>query len=64
MDQDELLLLRLTGSVALLLVESDPLKWKKNLRKENGQWVIYVVCKKAIYGTLKGAIIAYEKLYK
>jgi hypothetical protein len=29
-DQDELILLKVTGAVALLLVESDP-KWKKHL---------------------------------
>jgi hypothetical protein len=49
-DQEELILLKVNGAVALLLVESDP-KWKKHLRKENGKWVIYVICKKAIYGT-------------
>ena len=62
-DQDELILLKLTGAVALLLVESDP-KWKKHLRKENGKWVIYVICKKAIYGTMNAALLAYKKLAK
>ena len=32
-DQDEMLLLKLTGSVALMLIEVDS-KWKKHLRKE------------------------------
>jgi hypothetical protein len=62
-DQDELILLKLTGAVALLLVESDP-KWRKHLRKENGKWVIYVICKKAIYGTMNAALLAYKKLAK
>ena len=62
-DQDELILLKVTGAVALLLVESDP-KWKKHLRKENGKYVIYVICKKAIYGTMNAALLAYKKLAK
>ena len=62
-DQDELILLKLTGAVALLLIESDP-KWKKHLRKENGKLVIYVICKKAIYGTMNAALLAYKKLAK
>jgi hypothetical protein len=62
-DQDELILLKVTGAVALLLVESDS-KWKKHLRKENGKWVIYVICKKAIYGTMNAALLAYKKLAK
>ena len=61
-EMDELLFLKLTGAVALLLVESDPIRWKKHLRTENGRHVIYVVCKKAIYGTLNAAILAYKKL--
>jgi hypothetical protein len=62
-DQDELILLKVTGAVALLLVESDS-KWRKHLRKENGKWVIYVICKKAIYGTMNAALLAYKKLAK
>jgi hypothetical protein len=61
-EMKELLHLRITGAVALLLVESDPKRWKKHLRNEQGRPVIYVVCKKAIYGTLSAAILAYRKL--
>ena len=63
-DQDEKILLKVTGAVALLLVESDSAKWKKHLRKENGKYVIYVLCKKAIYGTMNAALLAYKKLAK
>ena len=61
---EELILLKLTGEVALLLVECDPNRWKKHLRKENGKWIIYVICKKAIYGTMNAALLAYKKLAK
>ena len=54
----------MTGAVALLLVESDSAKWKKHLRKERGKYVIYVLCKKAIYGTMNAALLAYKKLAK
>jgi hypothetical protein len=63
-DQDEKILLKVTGAVALLLVESEPSKWRKHLRKENGKYVIYVLCKKAIYGTMNAALLAYKKLAK
>lgn len=51
-EMGELLHLRITGAVALLLVESGSDRWKKYLRTEGGRPVIYVLCKKAIYGTL------------
>ena len=31
---------------------------------EDGQFVIYVICKKAIYGTMNSALLAYKKLVK
>ena len=44
-DQEKLILLKVTGAVDLLLVESDPNKSNNHLQKENGKWVIYVKCK-------------------
>ena len=63
-DQDTLIILKLTGAVALLLVDSDPDKWQKHLRKDNGKFVIYVMCNKAIYGTMNAALLVYKKLAK
>ena len=62
-EMDETLYLKIGGALSLLLVEYDD-KWGKHLRKENGRPVIYVRCKKAIYGTLNAAILAYRKLTK
>ena len=59
---EELLHLKITGALALLVVEYDPDWWSQHLRKESGRPVIYVVCNKAIYGTLNAAILAYRKL--
>ena len=61
---DEVIQLKILGPLALLLVEHDTGTWKKYLRKENGKPVIYVLCNKAIYGTLNAAILAYKKLTK
>ena len=63
-DNDQLMLLKLTGAVAQLLVEEDPNKRRKHMQKENGKFVVYVVCKKAIYGTMNAALLAYKKLSK
>lgn len=57
-------MLKLKGAVALLLVESDPKNWKKYLRMENRQYVIYVICNKAIYSTMNDALLMYKKLAK
>ena len=35
--EDEPLIIKLTGAVALLLVEYDEIKWRKHLRRENGK---------------------------
>ena len=63
-DKDNQLILKLTGAVAILLVEADEDKWRKHLQKENGKWVIYVSCDKVIYGTMNAALLAYKKLAK
>ena len=63
-DQDQELLLKLTGAVALLTVESNSKKWKKHFRLEKGKLVLYVICKKAIHGTMNAALLAYKKLAK
>jgi hypothetical protein len=63
-DMDEEIYLKINGPLAVLLVESDKGRWEKHLRKEHGRPVIYVRCKKAIYGTLNAAILAYRKLTK
>lgn len=57
-DENDPLILKLTGAVAILLVESDEEKWRPNLQKENGKWVIYVSCDKAIYSTMNAALLA------
>ena len=61
-DMDELIILKIQGPLAKLIVEMNPKMWKKHLQYERGRHVIYVKCKKAIYGTINAAILAYRKL--
>jgi hypothetical protein len=63
-DMDDKIYLKISIPLALLLVELDKKRWEKHLRKEHGRPVIYVRCKKAIYGTLNAAVLAYWKLTK
>ena len=60
-DDDEPIIMKFTGAVALLLVERDE-RWRKHLRRENITWVIYGRCSKVIYGTMNAALLAYRKL--
>jgi hypothetical protein len=59
---DERLILRLDNELALALVEINPERWEKHLRKVKGRHVIFVRCSKAIYGTLNAALLSYKKL--
>ena len=59
----ELLCLKVTGALALLVVEYDSMCWSKHLHNKKGRPIIYVIYKKAIYGTLNAAtILVYHKL--
>ena len=53
---------KLTGEAALLLVECDEEEWKKHLRKEDGKWVICVLCQRATHGTMNAASLTHKKL--
>ena len=60
-EDDDPVIVKFAGALALLLVECDS-KWKKHLRRENGKWVICAKCSKIIYGTINAALMAYRKL--
>jgi len=61
-DMDERLILRINGALAKLLVRVDPRRWSKHMKWEHGRPVIYVLCNKAIYGTITAALLSYKKL--
>ena len=62
--EDDPIIIKITRAIVLLLVEYDPGRWKKHIKRENGKWMIYALCNKVIYGTLNTALIAYKKLAK
>jgi hypothetical protein len=61
-DMDELVHMKLEGRMAELLVKLDPKLYRKYIQVENGKTVLYVELKKALYGTLKAALLFWRKL--
>jgi hypothetical protein len=61
-DMDELVHMRLEGKMAELLVQIDPSKYEKYTVYENGKPVIYVILRKALYGTLRAALLFWRRL--
>ena len=63
-DMDELVHVRMEGTMAELLVKLDPKLYRKYVTTENGKQVLYVVLQKALYGTLRAALLFWRKLSK
>ena len=61
-DMDKLVHMRLDGKMAELLVRVDPDLYEKYIVYENGKPVLYVVLKKALYGTLRAALLFWRRL--
>ena len=61
-DIDEDVYVRMTGPLARLLAKIDKDKYQQFICTENGKDVIYVKLKKALYGTLQGAIQFWKDL--
>ena len=61
-DQDETVHMRLEGTLAELLTKCDPKLYRQYVIKENNKPVLYVELIKALYGTLRAALIFWRKL--
>jgi hypothetical protein len=61
-DMDEVVHMKLEGQMAELLVRLDPKLYRKYLHSNNGKPVLYVELKKALYGTLKAALLFWRRL--
>ena len=59
---DELVHMKVEGKMAELLVRINPTLYQKYIRYENEKPVIYVVLKKALYGTLRAALLFWQRL--
>ena len=56
-DMDDLVHMKLEGKMAELLVRIDPKLYREHIQIEQGKQVLYVELKKALYGTLKAALL-------
>ena len=63
MDGDTVFM-KLTGAAADLLVKTAPELYRKYIILEKGKRVLYVEAQKAIYGTLRAALLFYKQLVK
>jgi hypothetical protein len=61
-DMDEIIYMRLEGTMADLLIKLDPDTYQRHARKINGKTVLYVRLIKALYGTLRAALLFWRKL--
>ena len=64
MEGDTPVHMKLTGKAADILVQTAPELYRKYIANEKGKNVLYVEALKAIYGTLKAALLFYKKLVK
>jgi hypothetical protein len=61
-DMDEVVHMKLEGQMAELLVRLDPKLYRKYVHSCNGKPILYVELKKALYGTLKAALLFWKRL--
>lgn len=61
-DMDELVHMKLEGEMAELLEKIDPSLYRKYIVIEKGKPVLYVELLKALYGTLKAALLFWKRL--
>jgi hypothetical protein len=63
-DIDEVVHVKFEGEIAEMLVKLDPKLYRKYVRDEKGKSVLYVELLKALYGTLKAALLFWKLLSK
>ena len=61
-DMDGIVHLRIDGAMADLLISLDPEKYTKYVELRNGKKVIFLLLKKALYGTLKASLLFWQLL--
>jgi hypothetical protein len=61
-DMDEIVHVRLSGPLALLIARVDPNKYEKFVHHENGKPVLFARLKKALYGTLQATLLFWKDL--
>ena len=61
-DMDEIVHMKLEGTMAEMLVKIDPRLYRKYIQVERGKPVLYVELVKALYGTLRASLLFWRKL--
>ena len=61
-DMDGIVYLRIDGAMTDLLIRLDPEKYTKYVELCNGKKVIFLLLKKALYGTLKASLLFWQLL--
>lgn len=61
-DIDEDIIMKLRGTMAELMVQVSPEFYRKYIVDHDGKAVLYVKLRKALYGTLKAALLFWKKL--
>jgi hypothetical protein len=61
-DIDKVVHVRFEGEISEMLVRMDPKLYRKYVRDENGKSVLYVELLKALYGTLRAALLFWKLL--
>jgi hypothetical protein len=56
--------MKMNGSLAELMVKTDPKIYQKYVTIEKGRQVLYLRLQKALYGMMKSALLFYRKLIK
>ena len=63
-NQEDLVHMKLKGTLAKVLIMLDPQCYRKYVVQENGVPTLYVELQKALYGQLKAALLFWKKLTK
>ena len=61
-DMEDTVYMRIDGAMAELLIQLDPDYYNQFAERHNGKLVLYVLLLKALYGTLKAALLFWKKL--
>ena len=61
-DMHEMIHVRITGPLTVILVQVDSNKYDKGIKNKNWIPVIYLRLKNALYGTLKAEVLLWNKL--
>ena len=61
-DIDEVVHVKFEGEMAEMLVKMDPKLYRKFVKNENAKTVLYVELLKALYGTMRAALLFWKLL--